>query len=140
MLFHRNSIVYLIIAIVVGTVVTGYAGTSVEWRVQKSLQLSSTPVDVAVTTDGSMLFVLTQERQILIYDATGQFIDKIEVRNDFDRIKVGPNGAYLILSSRKNKSVQTLSLDFIYDINVSGSPFKGSADAPVAVVVFEDFQ
>jgi hypothetical protein len=84
--------------------------------------------------------VLTEQGQILIYASGGPFLDKIDVGNQFDHIKVGPGGDYLVLNSRKNKSVQVITLDFIQDINVSGSPFKGSENAPVVVAVFDDFE
>jgi hypothetical protein len=84
--------------------------------------------------------VLTEQGQILIYSSAGQLIDKIEVGNHFDHVTVGAKGALLILNSRKNKSVQVITLDFIQNINISGSPFKGSEDAAVVVVVFDDFE
>jgi DNA-binding beta-propeller fold protein YncE len=117
-----------------------YAAGSVEWNVLKNLQLEAAPFDVAVSPDGKLIFVLTEQGQILIYSSGGPLKDKIDVGNHFDHIKVGPRGENLILNSRKNKSVQVIKLDFIQDINVSGSPFKGSEDATVAVAVFDDFE
>ena len=46
----------------------------------------------------------------------------------------------LILTSGKAKTVQIITLDFIQEINISGSPFKGKAEAPVAVATFNDFE
>ncbi len=46
----------------------------------------------------------------------------------------------LLLSSRSNKTVELLAIDFIHKINISGSPFKGSEDALVVIAVFSDFQ
>jgi hypothetical protein len=70
----------------------------------------------------------------------GPLKGKIDVGNHFDHIKIDPRGENIILNSRKNKSVQVIALDFIQDINVSGSPFKGPEDAAVVVAVFDDFQ
>jgi hypothetical protein len=53
---------------------------------------------------------------------------------------MGPGGDSLILNSNKNKTVQIIVLDFIQNINIFGSPYKGSDDAPVVVAVFDDFQ
>jgi DNA-binding beta-propeller fold protein YncE len=117
-----------------------YAAASVEWNVLKTLQLEAAPIDVAVSPDGKLIFVLTEQGQILIYSSGGPLKDKIDVGNHFDHIKVGPRGEKLILNSRKNKSVQVITLDFIQDINVSSSPFKGSEDAAVVVAVFDDFE
>ena len=40
----------------------------------------------------------------------------------------------------KNKTIEEISLDFVYEIDVSGSPFQGRIDAPVVVTVFNDYQ
>lgn len=125
---------------VMGSMAVCYAASSVEWSVLKTLQLEAAPVDVAVSPDGRRIFVLTAQEQILIYSPAGLLEDKIDVGNLFDHIKVGPRGERLILSSRKNKSVQIITLDFIQNINVSGSPFKGPEDATVVVAAFDDFQ
>jgi DNA-binding beta-propeller fold protein YncE len=123
-----------------GSITMCYAAASVEWNVLKTLQLDTAPIDVAVSPDGKLIFVLTEQGQILIYSSGGSLKDNIDVGNHFDHIKVSPRGEKLILNSRKNKSVQVITLDFIQDINVSGSPFKGSEDAAVVVAVFDDFE
>ena len=135
-----KTIVQLIIVIVMGSITMCYAAASVEWNVLKTLQLDAAPIDVAVSPDGKLIFVLTEQGQILIYSSGGSLKDNIDVGNHFDHIKVSPRGEKLILNSRKNKSVQVITLDFIQDINVSGSPFKGSEDAAVVVSVFDDFE
>ena len=137
---NTNTITQLIIALVLGSITMSYATASVEWNVQKTLQLESAPIDVAVSPDGKQIFVLTDQGQILIYSTAGPFLDKMDVGNQFDHIKVGPRGDHLILNSRKNKSVQVITFDFIQDINVSDSPFKGSENAAVVVAVFDDFE
>ena len=135
-----KTILQLIIVIVMGSITMCYAAASVEWNVLKTLQIDAAPIDVAVSPDGKLIFVLTEHGQILIYSSGGSLKDKIDVGNHFDHIKVSPRGENLILNSRKNKSVQVITLDFIQDINVSGSPFKGAEDAAVVVAVFDDFQ
>jgi DNA-binding beta-propeller fold protein YncE len=136
----KKIIVLLTVLIVLGSITMSYAAASVEWGVLKTLQLESAPIDVALSPDGKRIFVLNEQGQILIYSSAGPLIDKIDVGNHFDHIKVGPKGAHLILNSRKNKSVQVITLDFIQDINVSGSPFKGSEDAAVVIATFDDFE
>jgi hypothetical protein len=39
-----------------------------------------------------------------------------------------------------NKTVEIVTIDFIQNINVSGSPFKGPEDAAVVIAVFDDFE
>jgi len=112
----------------------------VEWDVQRTLNLEKPPLDVAVSGNGRWIFILTDQGSILIYSADGTLKDKITVGKDVDSIKAGPREDTLFLTSRKNKTVQHITLDFVYDINISGSPFKGPTDAPVAITVFNDYQ
>lgn len=135
-----KTIAQLLIVSVIGSITVCYAASSVDWSVLKTLQLEVVPMDMAVSRDGKRIFVLTEQGQILIYSPAGSVIDKIDVGNSFDHIKVGPGGERLILSSRKNKSIRFIMLDYIQNISITGSPFKGPKDAPVVVAVFDDFQ
>ena len=126
--------------VVTGSITMSYAAGSVEWNVLKTMKLETAPIDVALSLDGKWIFVLTEQGQILIYSSKGPLKDKIDVGNHFDHIKVGPRGEHLLLNSNQNKSVQLIKLDFIQNINVSGSPFKGREDAIVVVAVFDDFE
>ena len=112
----------------------------VEWDVQEKLKMDTPPVDVAMSTDGKWIFVLDDAGNILIYSSNGKLEDKFSVGRRVDQIRVGPKDNLLLLSSRKDKTVELLAIDFIRKINTSGSPFKGSADASVVIAVFSDFQ
>ena len=135
-----KTIAQIIIVIMMGSITMSYAAGSVEWNVLKTMKLETAPIDVALSLDGKWIFVLTEQGQILIYSSRGPLKDKIDVGNHFDHIKVGPRGEHLLLNSNQNKSVQLIKLDFIQNINVSGSPFKGREDAIVVVAVFDDFE
>ena len=112
----------------------------VEWNIHKTLKLDTQPLDVAVSKNGNSIYVLTKSGKILIYSPDGKLKDKIDVGNHADQIKSGPTEEWLFLSSRKNKTIEILHVDFIQHIDISGSPFKGSENAPVVIAVFSDFQ
>ena len=57
-----------------------------------------------------------------------------------DRIQPGPREDLLYLVDSTHNRIQVLFLDFIQEIPEAGSPIRGSADAPVTVAVFTDFQ
>ena len=133
-------ILLLTMAIVLGAFANSYASDNVEWNVYKTLQLEETPIDVAVSPDGRRIFVLTDRGEVVIYLSAGKIEAKIDVGQHVDQLKPGPKGDSLILSSGKNKTVEIVTLDFIQNINVSGSPFKGPEDAAVVIAVFDDFQ
>ncbi len=113
---------------------------TVEWDIPKTFNLKTPPLDMAISRNGSWIFVLTDQGEILIYSSRGSLYDTIDIGKDVDQIKAGPMDELLILKSRKNKTVQLLTLDFIKTIDISGSPFKGKAAAPVVVAVFSEFQ
>ena len=113
---------------------------TVEWDVAGTLNLKEKALDAAMSINGKWIFVLTETGEILIYSSAGKLEDTISVGKSVEGIKAGPREDVLLLTSGKAKSVQIITLDFIQQINVSGSPFKGKADAPVAVATFNDFE
>ena len=113
---------------------------TVEWDVAGTLNLKDKPRDAAIALNGKWIYVLTYEGEILIYSSNGKLEDTISVGKSVEGIKVGQREDVLLLTSGKDKTVQLITLDFIQEINVSGSPFKGNADAPVAVATFNDFE
>jgi len=113
---------------------------TVEWNVAGTLNLKEKPRDAAMALNGKWVFVLTDTGEILIYGADGKLKDTISVGKSVDGIKVGPREDVLVLTSGKDKTVQIIILDFIQEINISGSPVKGKVDAPVAIATFNDFQ
>ena len=116
------------------------AFASVEWTVSRTLKLEKPPVDVAFSSNGRWIFVLTDEGAVDIYSADGKLNDRITAGKDVDGVKTGPREDILFLISKKNKTVEEISLDFIYEIDTAGSPFKGKDAAPVVIAVFSDFQ
>ena len=132
-------VVFLLVPVILLTLCPQSSGL-VDWDVQKTLKLEKTPVDVAVSLNGRWVFVLTAQGSILIYSGDGRLEDEITVGKHVDGIKVGPGQDILLLTSRKNKTVEIVVLDFIQNIDVSNSPFKGPVDAPVTIAVFSDFQ
>jgi hypothetical protein len=134
----RNVLWIVALAFVLAFCSPGFA--EVEWEIQETLKLDSAPLDVAVSVDGKWLFVLTDKGSIVIFSSDGREQDKIDVGDHVDTIEAGPREDILFLKSRKHKTVEVVTLDFIQDINVFGSPYKGPADAPVVIAVFTDFE
>ncbi|MFC1817158.1 YncE family protein [Thermodesulfobacteriota bacterium] len=112
----------------------------VEWDVHKTLKIEKKPRDVVMSIKGKWIYVLTDEGEILIYASNGQLRDRISVGASIDGIKSGPREDILLLTNRKDATVQIITLNFIYNINVEGSPFKGLVDAPVVIATFNDFE
>jgi protein-disulfide isomerase len=111
--------------------------------VARTLTLDETPIDTALSASGKYIFVLTDKGKVLVYTPDGKLNDTIPVDKSVDSIRPAPPGAreeILFLVSSKKKTVQIAVLEFVQDINVTGSPFKGTATAPVTIALFTDFQ
>ena len=121
---------------------TGVATSSatVEWDVAGTLNLQEKPRDAAMSLNGKYIFVLTNRGEIHIYSSGGDLEGTISVDEGVEGIQVGPRDDVLLVTNAKDKTVQIIILDFMQQINLSGSPVRGNPDAPVAIVIFSDFQ
>ncbi len=136
----KNRPAAFLLTVVLFLTLSSIVNGAVEGDVKKTLNLESPPLDLAASLNGQYIYVLTDQKNILIYSIEGELEGKIPVGSQVDSIKVGPWEDVILLTSKKNKQVQILLLDFIKDIDLSNSPFKGPADAPVEIAVFSDFQ
>ncbi len=111
-----------------------------EWRTKKQLALEQAPLDVAVTPDGKMIFILTPG-EILVYSPSeDEVTNHIPVGESFDSLTYSSKDNYLILGGSSDKAFEIIRIDAVHDIATSGRPFQGPEDAPVTIAVFSDFQ
>lgn len=114
---------------------------AVETNTLQSLKSSGSPVDTTVSADGHWFYVLTSQGKVEIYEAaSGTLKDTIKIDAPADRIASSPTGEQLFLSNKATGAITILAVDFIQKIDITGAPFKGPENAPVAVVIFSDFQ
>ena len=111
-----------------------------EWTVLETIELKAVPLDVAPSLDGEWLFILTPGEVQTYSVRERRVIEHIPVDKDFDRIASLPLPNGLVVSSSARKTVQVVMLAPIYNVDVGGLPFRGPADAPVTVAVFDDYQ
>jgi len=116
------------------------AFAEVEVKTYKQYKLTEPPVDIAVSRGGKWVYVLTKKGTIRVFTLDGDLKDEVQVGTGVNRIAPGTQDEMLFLSNSRDDTVQMVFFEFVHDINVSGSPFKGSADAPVTVAVFSDFE
>ncbi|MEW6593560.1 MAG: thioredoxin domain-containing protein [Thermodesulfobacteriota bacterium] len=117
----------------------------VDAEVLHTIKTETPPRDLASSTDGQWLYVLTEGGRVQVYNADGTLNDVIRVDPAMDRISVaGFTGAgvddKVYVSSSKTAAVQALSVSFAMPIDTTGAPFVGPANAPVEIVVFSDFE
>ena len=112
----------------------------VDWQETGQVKLDEMPIDIVKSQDAEYTFILTAKGNVYIYSADGSLAGEIPVDPAVSGIAVSAKGDRLYLLSEKNKSLKTINISFIEEINIIGSPFLGAADARIAVVVFSDFQ
>ena len=105
-----------------------------------SWQVPYKPVDFVQSVDGKMLFVLTENNRVLIYEPNGTLKGSIPVDKGVTAIDTDARGENILLIDSEKNTFTSLSVDFVVNIDTTGSPFKGVADAPVTIAVFSDFE
>jgi hypothetical protein len=116
------------------------AKAKVDWEVTDAVQLDEVPLDIARSQNNDLTFLLTDQAKVLIYSAADKIVGTIPVDPSVTAIAISANGEQLYLINGKRRTLQTVDINFIADINMADSPFLGPAGARVAVVVFSDFQ
>lgn len=112
----------------------------VEKGASKTLKLEAKPIDMAISADGKYTFVLAEGGKVFIYDTGGGLKDTLKVNDTVMSIGTSPSGDFLLLADSKNNTLEVLKISFVVEIDTTGLPFKGPADAPVVVAVFSDYQ
>jgi len=130
----------LILVAIVFVITASWVQAAVEISLQNTLRTEAVPIDLTVSTDGRSTFVLTDDGNVVVYDNQGQQTDTIKVGSHINQIEIGPSGERLFATSRQNKTVEIILLNFISPINTVGSVFKGPENAPVTIAVFSEFQ
>jgi DNA-binding beta-propeller fold protein YncE len=137
-MMRKILLLWVVMLLMVASAASGSA--TVDWEILNTLKLDAPPLDVAISPDGKTVFVLTDKGNIQIYEVNGRLTDNIEVGEQIDQIKLGPQGTHLFATSRQNRTVKVIALDFIKQIATKGSPYKGLEDAPVVIADFSDFE
>ncbi|MEN8191126.1 MAG: hypothetical protein ABFS19_14865 [Thermodesulfobacteriota bacterium] len=112
----------------------------VQIQVEKSWKLPGKPLDLVYSLDGKRVFILDSDHQVLIYSSNGDLLGKIKVDKGVSAIDIAPRGEKLFLINQADNTFTDFLVDFVVDIDTTGSPFLGKADAPVTVAVFTDFE
>lgn len=111
-----------------------------EWKVQKEWKIDGKPLDIAHSLDHKLVFILNQDRQVLVYDKNGQLQGRIPVGEGVGAIDIAPQGESLYLIDTEAGSFTSVAISFVVDIDVTGAPYKGNVNAPVTVALFTDFE
>jgi protein-disulfide isomerase len=112
----------------------------VDLKIKSELNFENPPVDIAFSRDGQWLYMLFKNGDLQIYTNQGEMKGKVDVGPGFDKIEPGPFEDEIYLLGPKTNKIKIIEATPARGIDISTSPFKGAADAPVVIVEYTDFQ
>jgi protein-disulfide isomerase len=90
--------------------------------------------------DGKMVYILSDKQTVEIFNNQGQLQGSIPVEEGVSAIDIAPQGEMLYLINNQTQTFSAVSVSFVVQVDITGSPFKGPADAPVTIALFTDFE
>ncbi len=112
----------------------------VEWNVLQKWPTAGKTLDMVHSLDGKFVYLLNDQQTVQVFNSQGQLQGSIPVEEGVTAIDIAPQGELLYLINNKNQTFSSVGVSFIVDVDTTGSPFKGPADAPVTITLFTDFE
>lgn len=112
----------------------------IEWNVLQKWPTVGKTLDMVHSLDGKFVYILNDKQVVQVFNNQGQLQGTIPVEEGVSAIDIAPQGEMLYLINNNNQTFSSIAVSFIVDIDISGSPFKGPADAPVTIALFTDFE
>ncbi len=110
----------------------------VDARTVRTIRLPEPARQISISPQGRNYFVLG-DKTLYLYTIEGQLLGQTEVGRDVTSIAAQSDN--LVLMVRKGQGrIDYYLVDPIQQIDVGDSPIRGAVDAPVTLVVFDDFQ
>lgn len=116
------------------------AQADVDFQLKKTIKTSGQVLATAISGDGQKFFVLNSGGKVEIYSEQGDPLGSLELGASAKAIAVAPSGDQLLVTDQDTQAIRLVNLDFVQKINLDSAPFKGAAEATVAIAVFSDFQ
>lgn len=118
---------------------------TIDWSVNQTIETKVAIKDIATSFDGTSLLVLTKANELVMYDGAGKIEGSMPVDPGMDKIMIsgfakGGMPEQIFVSNSANGQIQKITFSRVVQLDITGSPFLGNAEAPVALVVFSDFQ
>jgi hypothetical protein len=112
----------------------------VKWNTLKEIDLKTEALDIATSPDEQVLFLLSRG-EVLVYSlGEEKVIERIPLDKEFDKLNYLPRTNALVLTSTSNKNLRVIMMELIQNFDITGLPHQGPENAPVTVVVFNDYQ
>ena len=112
----------------------------IDWSPVGQSKLESQPLDVESATDGELVFVLMPGKLVVYDKNANRQLNRIPLDQGYNRLTYVSESGTLILANSITNELKTIHIDPVYEISMEGSPFLGPENAPVTIVVFDDYE
>lgn len=116
------------------------AQLKVDWKVLGTLKLDKEPLDMVLSFDGHVAYVLIKGAVVIYSVPENRVAERIPVVEDTCNLLVSPKGDLIYLTNAKSRELSVIRLGFSVEIERGNSISLGPEDAPVTLVTFMDFQ
>jgi len=114
------------------------AHAEVEGKTIRTINLPETARQVIISPSGRTYFVLGSEK-LYLFSIAGNPLGEVKVGKDVSGLTAQGDGLVL-LHRQGQRKIEYLALDIVQQIDTRDAPVRGNLDAPVSIVVFDDFQ
>lgn len=115
-----------------------WAAPAVQVEMGPAVNLGKAAVDVAVSADGSKVFVLQKGGEVQVLTPAGELLERFNLGVEAERLALAPDGEQLFVTA--GSELRVVAVATIQTLPVLNSPVKGNDKAPVTLTVFSDFQ
>lgn len=112
----------------------------IEWNLKQNWPTAGKTLDMVHSLDGKFVYILSDKPSVQVFNNEGQLLGTIPVEDGVSAIDIAPQGEMLYLINNKTQTFSAVGVSFVAEIDITGSPEKGPADAPVTMVLFTDFE
>ena len=116
----------------------GTAFADIDVRFVRSLTTEDAVRQIVTSADGQRIYLLLDDSRIQVLDSHGALQGIVEPGGDVSAIS--DLGSEQLILQTGDKQLQILNLQSGTQIPVGHSPVKGPEDAPVSIVIFDDFE
>jgi len=135
----KSSVYHFFVCILLLVLAAPLSAATINVKTLKTLPLSAAPLDVATTADGKRMYVLNDKGEVQVYSTEGQLLDGFKVGTEVTGIV--PQGEnQLVLEKAGHNELTLVSVEISEKIDATKSPVLGPANAPISIVVFDDFE
>lgn len=111
-----------------------------EWKALEDINIKTEILDTGISPDEKILFILSRGELLVYSIGEGRTINRIPLEQEFVKLNYLPKINALVLSTTSKKDLRIIMLEFIKNFDLAELPYQGPINAPVTIVVFNDYQ